>query len=75
MITLIRMMIKTYLKAKWECALWMTFNKEANKLIKNPEEIEKKLLPYIVDAIQKASAMEKLNNIPDELLIKGQKND
>lgn len=62
MITLIRLMVKNYLKAKWECAFWMAFNSKANELIKNPEEIEKKLLPYIVDAIQKSVDMERIKN-------------
>lgn len=78
MITLFRLIYIKVVKTKWQFAIWYELNKQLKELVKNPEkiaEIEKKLLPYIVDAIQKASAMEKLNNIPDELLIKGQKND
>ena len=75
MITLFRMMVVKYIKTRWECAFWMEFNKQANELVKHPENIEKKILPYLVDAIRKASEMEKLYTIPDELLIKGHKND
>ena len=78
MITLIRLIYIKVVKTKWQFSFWYELNKQLKDLVKNPEkiaEIEKKLLPYIVDAIQRASAMEKLNNIPDELLIKGQKND
>ena len=78
MITLIRLIILNYLRIKWQFAIWYELNKQLKDLVKNPEkiaEIEKKLLTYIVDAIQRANAMEKLNNITDELLIKGQKND
>ena len=78
MITLIRLIYIKVIKTKWQFAIWYELNKQLKDLVKNPEkiaEIEKKLLPYIVDAIQKASVMEKLNNISDELLIKGQKND
>ena len=78
MITLIRLIYIKAVKTKWQFALWYELNKQLKDLVKNPEkiaEIEKKLLPYIVDAIQRANAIEKLNNIPDELLIKGQKND
>ena len=77
MITLIRLIYIKVTKTKWQFAIWYELNKQLKELVKNPEkiaEIEKKLLPYIVDAIQRANAMEKLNNIPDELLVKGQKN-
>ena len=77
MITLIRLIYIKVVKTKWEFTVWYELNKQLKELVKNPEkiaEIEKKLLPYIVDAIQKASAMDKLNNITDELLVKGQKN-
>ena len=77
MITLIRLIYIKVTKTKWQFAIWYELNKQLKELVKNPEkiaEIEKKLLPYIVDAIQRANAIEKLNNIPDELLVKGQKN-
>lgn len=76
MITLVRLIYIKVVKTKWEFALWYELNKQAKELVKHPENIEKKILPYIVDAIQKASILEKLNttNIPDELLIKGKGN-
>ena len=73
MITLVRLIILKYIKTKWQLAFWMEFNKQANNLIKNPENIEKKIFPYIVDAIQKANAVEKLSNIPSEMLVKDNK--
>ena len=59
MITLIRLMIATYLSAKWKCAFWMEFNKQANELMKHPENIEKKFVPYMVEIIHKVSEFEK----------------
>lgn len=59
MITLIRMIIIKVLKTKWECAFWQEFNKQANELMKHPENIEKKMIPYFVDIIHKAVEFEK----------------
>ena len=55
MITLFRMAVLKYKKVKWELALWQFLDKELTIIAKNPEEIEKKLLPYIVDAIHASS--------------------
>lgn len=55
MITLIRYWIYKSKEIKWKCALWQFLDKELTIIAKNPEEIEKKLLPYIVDAIHASS--------------------
>ena len=51
MITLIRMAILKYKKTKWELALWMFLDKELTTLAKNPEMIEKKIMPYLAEII------------------------
>lgn len=57
MITLFRMIRLWQLRTKWRLAFWQEFNKQATTLMKNPEEIEKKILPYLVDAIKSSSEM------------------
>lgn len=59
MITLFRMMVLKYKKTKWELALWQFLDKELTALVKNPEEIEKKLLPFIAEAVHKSTELEK----------------
>ena len=56
MITLFRLFILQTKKVKWELALWQFLDNELTTLIKNPEELEKKILPYIVDAIKESNA-------------------
>lgn len=59
MITLIRMAVLRYKKTKWELALWQFLDKELTALAKNPEEIEKKLLPYIANLVHDSVEAEK----------------
>ena len=59
MITLIRLIIIKYIKTRWQCAFWMELNKQANELIKHPENIEKKIMPFIAEAVHKAVELEK----------------
>lgn len=59
MITLIRLMILKYKKVKWELAVWQLLDKELMNIVKNPEIIEKKLLPFIAETVHKASEFEK----------------
>ena len=59
MITLIRMMILKYKKTKWELALWQFLDKELTSLAKNPEEIEKKLMPFIAELVHNSVTAEK----------------
>ena len=73
MITLFRLMVKNYLKAKWECAFWMTLNKTANEFIKNPEVIEQKIMPFLAEIIHNSVELEKLKETNTEYLEKVQK--
>ena len=59
MITLFRLMILKYKKTKWELALWMFLDKELTTLAKNPEEIEKKLMPFIAELVHNSVVSEK----------------
>ena len=34
-------------KTKWELALWQFINQQLMELIKNPEKIEEKFMPYL----------------------------
>lgn len=51
MITLIRWYLYKAKSIKWKCALWMELDKQLTTLIKNPEEIEKKILPFLAQVI------------------------
>lgn len=51
MITLIRWYIMKTKEIKWKLAFWQFVDKQATELIKNPEELEKKILPYLVEVI------------------------
>ena len=62
MITLIRLAILKYKKTKWELALWQFLDKELTAIAKNPEEIEKKILPYIAQIIHSSTETEKMKN-------------
>ena len=66
MITLIRMMILKYKKIKWELALWQFLDKQLITIVKNPEIIEKKLLPFITETVHKASEFEKFKQQTSE---------
>ena len=51
MITLFRWIILQQKKTKWELALWQFIDKQAKELLKNPEEIEKKLVSALAEII------------------------
>lgn len=51
MITLVRWYIMKTKEIKWKLAFWQFVDKQATELIKNPEELEKKILPYLVEVI------------------------
>ena len=46
------------LRIKWKTALRNEFDKQAKELIKNPEKIEKKLLPYIAEIVHRSTELE-----------------
>ena len=51
MITLFRWILLKQKKIKWELALWQFVDKQANELLKNPEEIEKKFISALAEII------------------------
>ena len=51
MITLFRWYLLKAKKIKWELALWQFVDKQANELLKNPEEIEKKFVSALAEII------------------------
>ena len=59
MITLFRWFILQTKKVKWELALWQFLDKELTTLMKNPEEIEKKIMPYLVNLIHSSTQSQK----------------
>lgn len=73
MITLIRYIRLKQLEIKWKFAIMHEFDKQVKGLVKHPEKIEQKLMPYIVDAITKANAMDTINKIAEEYSVKDKK--
>ena len=51
MITLFRWILLKQKKIKWELALWQFVDQQANELLKNPEEIEKKFVSALAEII------------------------
>lgn len=56
MITLLRAIRLWQIKTKWELAVWQQINQRAEELIKNPEEIEKKIVGAIAEIIHKENS-------------------
>lgn len=55
MITLYRKIKLWALKTKWELALWQFLDKQIMELIKEPEKLENKFMPYLTELIHKAN--------------------
>ena len=51
MITLFRWILLKQKKIKLELSLWQFIDQQAKELLKNPEEIEKKLVSALADII------------------------
>ena len=51
MITLFRAIRLWQLRIKYRLALWQFIDRQAKELLKNPEEIEKKLVSALADII------------------------
>lgn len=51
MITLFRWIRLKQLSIKWKLAIMHELDKQLMTLIKNPEEIEKKIMPYLASII------------------------
>lgn len=52
MITLIRAIRLWQLRTKYKLAFWQFVDKQATELMKNPEQLEKKIMPYLAEVIQ-----------------------
>lgn len=59
MITLFRLFRLWSLKVKWKLAIMQFINSELTKIAKNPEEIEKKILPYLSELIHNSVELER----------------
>ena len=70
MITLFRWYIYKAKSIKWKCALWMELDKQFTTLMKNPEDIEKKILPYLASLVHDAAMLEKLKMTNAETSVK-----
>lgn len=55
MITLFRKIRLWQLRTKWQLALWQFADKQLMEIIKNPKEIEKKIMPYLAELISKTT--------------------
>ena len=59
MITLIRMVRLWQLRTKWKLAFWQFVDKQATELMKNPEQLEKKIMPYLAEVIHSSVQSQK----------------
>ena len=56
MITLFRAIRLWQLRTKYRLALWQFIDQQANELLKNPEEIEKKFVSALAEIIHNEQA-------------------
>ena len=59
MITLIRWYIMKTKEVKYKLAFWQFIDKQATELIKNPEQLEKKIMPYLAEVIHSSVQSQK----------------
>ena len=59
MITLFRIIRKWQLRVKWELALWQFIDSQMTTIAKNPEEIEKKIMPFLAELVHNSVTAEK----------------
>ncbi len=59
MITLFRKIRLWQLRTKWQLAMWQFIDQQLTEIIKHPEEIEKKIMPYLAELISKSVENEK----------------
>lgn len=55
MITLFRWMFLKQKEIKWKLAFWQFVDKQVMELIKNPEELEKKIIDSLAQIIHKTN--------------------
>ncbi len=59
MITLFRKIRLHHIRTKWQLAMWQFIDKQLMEIIKNPEEIEKKIMPYLAELIHNNTTKDK----------------
>lgn len=59
MITLFRWIRLKQLEIKWKFAVMHELDKQLMNIVKNPEIIEKKIMPYLAEVIHKTVEFEK----------------
>jgi len=62
MITLFRWILLKQKEIKWKLAFWQFADKRLMEIIKNPEEIEKKIIPYLAELIHNEAKKEREMN-------------
>lgn len=62
MITLFRWILLKQKKIKWKLAFWQLADKRLMEIAKNPEEMEKKIIPYLAELIHNEVKRERKNN-------------
>ena len=55
MITYFRVIRLYQLKVKWKLAIMQELDRQTMNIIKHPEEIEKKILPYLAELIHESN--------------------
>ncbi len=55
MITLFRWVLLKQKEIKWRLAFWQFIDKQLMEIIKNPEGIEKKIMPYLAEIIHNSN--------------------
>ncbi|MEY8338485.1 hypothetical protein AALB16_10760 [Lachnospiraceae bacterium 62-35] len=62
MITMIRWILMKQKKIKWKSAFWQFFDKQMTELLKNPDELETRLLHYLSEIMQKQQDLKDLSS-------------
>ena len=70
MITLIRMIRLWQLKVKWKLAIMSELDRQLMTIVKNPDVVEKKILPYIAKLVHDENVKEKSKEIIEIIMDK-----
>lgn len=62
MITLFRWVLLKQKEIKWKLAFWQIADKRLMEIVKNPEEMEKKIISYLAELIHNEAKRERENN-------------
>lgn len=55
MITLLRKIRLWQLRTKWQLAMWQFVDKQFMEIVKHPENIGKKIIPYLAEIISNSN--------------------